>query len=133
MTKYSKWLSKQPETKNDVSKYMNKSMIKNLLTKEIVKRKRLSKFNNPTKQDMRKRQARHSSMEAKMPTKYVIHSILTVCYRKPSMLKDNKIEPESVSLTIILHHIGKLKLSHAYSQPTVYKLKNRESILCEVK
>lgn len=62
IVKYSNWLSKRADVQPDMNKYIDKSMIKNLLTKELIKRKRMNKYNVCSQDNI---QTRYSSLNPK--------------------------------------------------------------------
>ena len=63
MDKYSKWLEKQPEAKDNVEKFLDKNAIKVLLNKELTKRKRGNKIMfNSSQITISKPRHKHSSV-----------------------------------------------------------------------
>lgn len=65
VSKYAQWLSKKIDDKHEIEKYVNKDVIRKLLTQELIKRRKLRDMPQGRRNQVAKGRIRHSSMDYK--------------------------------------------------------------------
>ena len=65
VSKYAQWLSKKIDDKHEVEKYVNKDVIRKLLTQELIKRRKSRDMPQGRRNHIGKGRIRHSSMDNK--------------------------------------------------------------------
>ena len=68
VNKYSQWLSNKIDKSEDKEKFINKDVIKNLLTQELVKRKKLKEMVTKRNHQINVNRSKHGSLQSRKNT-----------------------------------------------------------------